>query len=73
MSKLPVISARECIRALEKIGFYIARQESSHITLKRDDPPGRVTIPNYKTIKPGMLRRIIRDVNLTVSEFRELL
>jgi len=31
MSKLAGISARECIRALEKIGFYISKQQGSHI------------------------------------------
>ncbi|HLF89527.1 MAG TPA: type II toxin-antitoxin system HicA family toxin [Anaerolineales bacterium] len=38
MSKLPRISGRECIRALEKAGFYIKRQKGSHVTLRRDDP-----------------------------------
>jgi predicted RNA binding protein YcfA (HicA-like mRNA interferase family) len=38
MPKLPVVSARECIRALEKAGFYTQRQKGSHITLRRDNP-----------------------------------
>jgi predicted RNA binding protein YcfA (HicA-like mRNA interferase family) len=29
MSKLPVISGRECIKALEKAGFYFKRQEEA--------------------------------------------
>jgi predicted RNA binding protein YcfA (HicA-like mRNA interferase family) len=49
--KLPVVSARECIRALQKIGFEVNRQRGSHITLIRGDPPGRVTIPNHKELK----------------------
>jgi predicted RNase H-like HicB family nuclease len=73
LPKLPVVNARECIRALEKIGFYIARQKGSHITLRRDDPKGRVTVPNHNPIKPGMLRRVIKDAGLTVDEFIALL
>ncbi len=73
MSKLSPVSARECIRALQRIGFVIDRQVGSHITLIRDSPPGRVTVPNHKELKVGMLRRIIRDANLTVEEFIELL
>ncbi len=73
MAKLPVISARECIRALEKAGFYIARQKGSHITLRRNDPLGRVTVPNHKTMKPGTLSRVIKDAGLTVDEFVDLL
>jgi predicted RNA binding protein YcfA (HicA-like mRNA interferase family) len=73
VAKLPVISARDCIQALEKVGFYINRQKGSHITLRRDNPPGRVTVPNHKTMKPGTLHRVIKDAGLTVDEFVDLL
>lgn len=73
MAKLPVVSAREVIRALAKIGFYVVRQKGSHITLKNDDTNVTVTVPNHNPLKPGMLRRIIRDARLTVDEFTGLL
>ncbi len=73
MPRLPVVSADDCIKVLHKVGFVIDRQRGSHITLKRPEPPGRVTIPNHKELKPGMLRRIIRDAGLTVADFVELL
>jgi predicted RNA binding protein YcfA (HicA-like mRNA interferase family) len=31
--KLPLLSAKEIIRALEKAGFRVIRQEGSHISL----------------------------------------
>lgn len=73
MPKLPVVNARECVKALQKAGFYVARQKGSHITLRRDDPKGRVTVPNHNPIKPGMLRGIIKEAGLTVAEFLKLL
>jgi len=73
MSKLSSVSARDCIRALQRIGFEVDRQRGSHITLIRDDPAGRVTVPNHREIKVGMLRKIIRDADLTVDEFNDLL
>ncbi len=73
MPKLPVVSAHECIEALKQVGFYVLRQKGSHITLRRTDPPGRVTVPNHKELKPGMLKRILKDAGLTVAEFVELL
>jgi predicted RNA binding protein YcfA (HicA-like mRNA interferase family) len=73
MSKLSPISARELLDILQRIGFKIDRQKGSHITLIRDKPLARVTVPNHKEIKIGMLRRIIRDADLTVEEFNELL
>jgi predicted RNA binding protein YcfA (HicA-like mRNA interferase family) len=73
MARLPVLSARECVAALEKAGFYVIRQQGSHITMRRDSPPGRVTVPNHKELRTGMLRAIIRQAGLTVDEFLELL
>jgi predicted RNA binding protein YcfA (HicA-like mRNA interferase family) len=73
MSKLPVVNARECIRALQKAGFVIDRQSGSHITLIRESPPVRVTVPNHKPIARGTLRNILRDAGITVEEFIALL
>lgn len=73
MPSVPVVSARECVAALTKVGFRVLRQKGSHITMKRDEPYARVTIPNHKEIKIGMLRAIIRDAGLTVQEFLDLL
>jgi predicted RNA binding protein YcfA (HicA-like mRNA interferase family) len=73
MTKLPVVSGQECVKALQKVGFYIARQKGSHITMRRDHPFAKTVVPNHKTLKKGMLRRILRDAELTVDEFISLL
>jgi predicted RNA binding protein YcfA (HicA-like mRNA interferase family) len=73
MSKLPQISGKECIKALSKAGFSMKRHKGSHIILCRDDPFAEVVIPNHKTIDKGTLRAIIRQVELEVDEFIELL
>jgi predicted RNA binding protein YcfA (HicA-like mRNA interferase family) len=73
MSKLPRISGRECIRALEQAGFYIKRQESSHVVLRRDDPFIQVVVPDHKELDRGTLRAIIRQAGLGVDEFIKLL
>ncbi|MEZ4669767.1 MAG: type II toxin-antitoxin system HicA family toxin [Anaerolineae bacterium] len=74
MTKLPVVNGRECISALQRGGFVIDRQKGSHITLIRDNPFARATVPNHnKALKPGTLRSIIRQAGLTVDEFVALL
>jgi len=73
MSKLPVISGRECIKALEKAGFYFKRQEGSHIVMRRDDPFAQVVIPNHNELDRGTLRAIIRQAGLSANEFLKLL
>jgi predicted RNA binding protein YcfA (HicA-like mRNA interferase family) len=73
MSKLPVVSGKQCIKALEKIGFIIFRQRGSHITIVRENPQCQVTIPNHKTLARGTLKAIIKQVDLSVDEFINLL
>lgn len=36
MSKLPSISGRDCVKALQKIGFYRKHQVGSHFDLDRE-------------------------------------
>lgn len=73
MSKLPQISGKECIKALEKAGFFVKRQKGSHVILCRNEPFAEVVIPNHKTLDKGTLRAIIRQVDLDVDEFVKLL
>ena len=73
--KLPVISGQEAVRIFERLGYQVVRQRGSHIRLRHGTDPQRkpTTVPDQKTIKPGTLRAILRDANLSVEEFRELL
>jgi predicted RNA binding protein YcfA (HicA-like mRNA interferase family) len=73
MSKLPVISGRKCVRALERAGFYLKRQTGSHLVLRRDEPFAQVVVPDHKVLDRGTLRAIIRQVGLSVDEFVSLL
>ncbi|MEA5567984.1 type II toxin-antitoxin system HicA family toxin [Anabaena sp. UHCC 0399] len=73
MSKLPVISGAECVKALEKIGFIVDRQRVSHIILVREDPRTTISIPEHKELDRGTLRGIIRQLGLSVDEFVELM
>ncbi len=73
MSKLPVISGAECVKALKKIGFIVVRQRGSHIILVREEPKTTVSVPDHNELDRGTLRVIIRQVGLNVDEFVELL
>ena len=73
MSKLPQVSGKNCLKALNKVGFFVKRQKGSHIIVCRNDPFAEVVIPNHKTLDKGTLRAIIRQADLDVNEFIELL
>lgn len=72
MSKLPRISGRECVKALSEVGFYLRRQEGSHMILRRDDPFAQVVVPDHKELDRGTLRAIIRQAGLSAEEFLKL-
>ncbi|MBI4443123.1 MAG: type II toxin-antitoxin system HicA family toxin [Acidobacteria bacterium] len=73
MSKLPRLSGWECVKALEKVGFRLKRQEGSHMVLRRDSPFTQVVVPDHKELDRGTLRAIIRQAGLSVNEFIQLL
>lgn len=59
MSRIPRISGRECAKALRKVGFYLKRQEGSHMILRRDNPFAQIVVPDHKELGTGLLRSII--------------
>ncbi|GAH89838.1 unnamed protein product [marine sediment metagenome] len=73
MSKLPALSGKKCIKALEKVGFYFKRQEGTHVTLRRDEPFYQLVVPLHKELDRDTLRAILRQAGLSVNKFIELL
>jgi predicted RNA binding protein YcfA (HicA-like mRNA interferase family) len=73
--RLPVLSCREIVDALAKVGFreIPGRGKGSHIFIYRDTPPKGITVPREKEVKRGTLRSIIRQADLTVDDFSALL
>ena len=72
MVKLPILSGREIIKILQKIGYREVRQSGSHIRLACFNKKS-VTVPNHKMISRNLLRKILRDVEISRDEFEELL
>ena len=71
MPRLPRLSSREAIRALERLGFVRVRQRGSHIVLKR----GLLTciVPERRELKLGTLSGILAQADLTVDELLDAL
>jgi predicted RNA binding protein YcfA (HicA-like mRNA interferase family) len=73
--KLPVLKAKEVVRALKRAGFYIHHQTGSHARLlHRTKPELHVTVPVHsKDIPPSLLHRILKQAGLAEDEFAELI
>ena len=57
------------------VRYQVARQRGSHIRPRDESDPDHrpLTVPDDKVLKPGLLRKLLRDANLTVGEFVDLL
>ena len=73
MPKLSPISAKELIKLLEKQGFQIVHQKGSHVRLKHPDGR-RTTVPMHsgENVGVGLLRKILRDTNISRDEFETI-
>jgi len=74
MPRLPRLTARQIVVALEKSGFSLTRQSGSHMIFKNADGK-RATVPYHaaKTLHPKVLKSILRDADLTIEQLEELL
>jgi len=73
MPKLSLINSGKLIRILEKLSFQKIRQKGSHVRMVHIDGR-RTTIPVHagENIGVGLLRQILRDINISRSEFEKL-
>ena len=73
--KLPRIDCRQLIRAPKRAGFEEQRQRGSHLHMRRASDGKRVTVPIHqgRTVPVGTLHAILRDADVSVDEFLELM
>ena len=69
--KLPILSANEIIKALEKDGFRVLRQKGSHVSLykKGEDKIYLVIVQDKKEVKRGTLLSILKQAGMSREKF----
>jgi len=66
--KLPVLSAREVLAALKRLGFVEVHRKGSHVKLKHSDV--RVIVfPFHDEVDRYTLKGALRDADIDVAEF----
>ncbi|MDO8436261.1 MAG: type II toxin-antitoxin system HicA family toxin [bacterium] len=72
MPKLSLISGETAVKIFTKIGYRIVKQKGSHIRLHHQSK-GPLTVPNHKVLGKGLLRKLLRDAELSRDDFISLL
>ena len=76
MPKLPILSGKDIVKALQKLGFQHIRTRGSHAILsKGDSENGKITlpVPLHRELAKGTLKSIMRQANITLEKLLELL
>jgi predicted RNA binding protein YcfA (HicA-like mRNA interferase family) len=75
VTRLPALSSKNVMRALERGGFILVRTGGSHYFYRhRVDPTRQTVVPFHrKDLPPGTLRAILKQARLTPEEFLNLL
>jgi predicted RNA binding protein YcfA (HicA-like mRNA interferase family) len=74
MSRLPALTGKQLLTALQRLGFETLRVQGSHHFLRH--PDGRTTVlPLHagETIGPGLLNSILRQVRLSHDHLLRIL
>ena len=75
MSKVPSLSHRAIVHALHRTGFVVVRQRGSHIRLQKHtaDRTYKITVPAHSPVKRATLAHILKQADLPLDQFLELL
>ena len=71
MPKIPGVNHRRAIRALERAGFRVVREDRKHVVMS--DGNRFLTIPRNDPVNAYTMGGIVTDAGLGVGEFKKLL
>jgi predicted RNA binding protein YcfA (HicA-like mRNA interferase family) len=66
--KLPLLSGRQVLTALTRLGFVEVHRKGSHVKMKHED--GRVIVfPFYDEVDRYTLKGALRDADIEITDF----
>ena len=71
MSRVPDLSHQRIVRALTRAGFVVMRQ-GKHIAMHSQERNVIAIIPRHNPVKRTTLTRILKEIDMSPEEFREL-
>jgi len=72
--RLPAVTPRQAVRALERCGWKLDRTKGSHHVFRHPDHAHRVVVPMHnRDLAKGTLNQIVSGSGLDRAEFLKLL
>ena len=69
MGRLAGFSGREVRRVAETAGWAFERVNGDHFVFKKAGVRHNLSVPDHRELKEALMRRLVRDMGLTVDEF----
>lgn len=75
MTRVPSLSHRQIVHALQRDGWVVIRQRGSHIRLRKHvgERVLKLIVPAHTPVKRSTLSHILKQAELTLDRFLELL
>ena len=75
MTKVPSVHYEKVVAALRRNGWVVVRQKGSYIRLQKETVENvmKLTVPAHRPIKRSTLSHILKQAEVSVEEFIELL
>jgi len=66
-------SGRQVVKALRRMGFVVDHQRGSHIFMHNLEENISVIVPNHSEIRKGTLNNILKKLEITIDELKNLI
>ena len=75
MTTVPSLSYEAILRALQRDGWVILRQKGSHIRLQKhtEERTLKLTVPAHRSVKRSTLSHLLKQAEISLERFLELL
>lgn len=72
---MPVLSGKEIIKVLSKLGYQYIRTRGSHMIMIKQTEKGKkmIPVPNHKELAKGTLKAIMNQAELKLEELLKLI
>jgi predicted RNA binding protein YcfA (HicA-like mRNA interferase family) len=72
VTKVPELSHQRIVRVLTRAGFVLCRQ-GKHLSMYHTERNVVAVIPRHNPVKRSTLAHILKEIDMTVDEFVELI